>query len=95
MDFLPLYDKIVVERDEAEEQVGSIYIPDQAQNKPQQGTVLAVGIGRIDSEGDVKPLQVKVGDRIVFGEYSGTEIEVNEQVVLIMREDEVLGVLKR
>jgi chaperonin GroES len=90
----PLHDRIIVQRLEEEEQrVGGIIIPDTAKEKPQQGKVIAVGKGKFKDDGNVLPLDVKEGDTILFGKYSGQEIKIDGSEYLIMREDEVLGVL--
>ena len=95
MKIRPLYDRIVVKRIEQEEQkVGGLYIPDSAKEKPQEGEVLAVGKGKRLEDGKVIPLDVEVGDRILFGKYSGSDIKMDGEEVLIMREDEVLGILE-
>jgi chaperonin GroES len=92
----PLYDRIVVKRiDEQETVKGGIIIPDSAKEKPQEAEVLAVGIGKKNDDGKIIPLEVKTGDRILFGKYSGNEIKVDGEDVLILREDEVLGVLAK
>jgi chaperonin GroES len=95
MKIRPLYDRIVVKRVETEEQMhGGLYIPDSAKEKPQEGEVLAVGKGkRKESDGTLTALDVQVGDRILFGKYSGSDIKIDGEEVLIMREDEVLGIL--
>ncbi len=91
----PLHDRIVVERLESEEKTpGGLYIPDTAKEKPQLGRILAVGKGRIKDDGSVCPLEVKEGDRILFSKYAGTEIKLDGQEYLIMREDDVLGVVE-
>lgn len=90
----PLHDRIVVRRiEEKETAKGGIIIPDTAKEKPQEGEVLAVGTGRILDDGKKLPLVVKVGDKILFGKYTGTEIKLEGEDVLILREDEVLAVL--
>jgi len=90
----PLHDRILVKRiEEGEQVVGGIIIPDTAKEKPQQGMVVAVGAGKIDDKGKRIPLDVKDGDRILFGKYSGQEIKLDGEEFLIMREDEVLGVI--
>jgi chaperonin GroES len=95
MNLRPLYDRIVVRRIEQKEQVqGGIVIPDSAKEKPQEGEVVAVGKGKRLEDGSVVPLAVKAGDRILFGKYSGSDIKMDGQEYLIMREDEVLGVLE-
>jgi chaperonin GroES len=94
MDIRPLHDRVVVKRiEESETMQGGLYIPDSAKEKPQQGEVVAVGNGKRDDSGKVNALDVKVGDRILFGKYSGSDIKLNGSEVLIMREDEILGVL--
>ena len=91
----PLHDRILIKRIEEKETVkGGIIIPDTAKEKPQEGEVIAVGHGKKTEEGKVIPLDVKAGDRILFGKYSGTEIKIDNQEYLIVREDEVLGVLE-
>ena len=90
----PLHDRIVVRRvEEAETTRGGIIIPDSAKDKPQEGEVIAVGKGKSNEEGKVHPLDVKAGDRILFGKYAGTEIKIDGEDLLIMREEEVLGIL--
>ena len=90
----PLHDRIVVSRiAEAETSRGGIIIPDTAKDKPQEGEVIAVGKGKSNDEGKVFPLAVKAGDRILFGKYAGTEIKIDGEELLIMREEEVLGIL--
>jgi chaperonin GroES len=94
MKIRPLYDRIVVKRIEQEEQMhGGLYIPDSAKEKPQEGEVVAVGKGKRLEDGKVVPLDVQVGDRILFGKYSGSDIKLDNDEYLIMREDEVLGIL--
>ena len=94
--FRPLHDRVVVRRIDAQEKTkGGIIIPDTAQEKPQEGEVIAVGPGKSNDEGKVFPLQVKAGDRILFGKYSGTEIKIDGEEYLIMREEEVLGIIKK
>ena len=94
MKIRPLYDRIVVKRIEEQETTRSgIIIPDSAQEKPQEAEVMAVGHGKRLEDGKLIPLDVKVGDRILFGKYSGNDIRVDGQEYLIMREDDVLGVL--
>jgi chaperonin GroES len=94
--FTPLHDRILVRRvEEAETIRGGIIIPDTAKEKPQEGEVIAVGKGKSNDEGKVFPLDVKAGDRILFGKYSGTEIKIDGEEYLIMREEEVLGILKK
>ena len=94
--FTPLHDRILVRRvDEGETVRGGIIIPDSAKEKPQEGEVIAVGKGKSNDEGKVFPLDVKAGDRVLFGKYSGTEIKIEGEEFLIMREEEVLGILKK
>lgn len=91
----PLHDRIIVERiEEGEQQVGGIIIPDTAKEKPQQGKVIAVGNGKVKDDGTVTPLDVKAGDKVLFGKYSGQEIKLDGDEFLIMREDEILGVIE-
>ena len=92
----PLHDRLIVKRIEEQEQksAGGIIIPDTAKEKPQEGKVLAVGTGKKNEDGKVIPLDVKAGDRILFGKYSGSEIKVEGEECLILREDEVLGVIE-
>jgi chaperonin GroES len=90
----PLYDRIVVKRIEQQEQLqGGLYIPDSAKEKPQEGEVVAVGKGKRLEDGRVVPLDVQVSDRILFGKYSGSDIKLDGEEYLIMREDEVLGIV--
>ena len=91
----PLHDRIIVQRlDEGEQKVGGIIIPDTAKEKPQQGKVFAVGDGKVKDDGKRQPLDVKNGDTILFGKYSGQEIKVDGVEYLIMREDEVLAIME-
>jgi chaperonin GroES len=95
MNIRPLYDRIVIKRIEEKEVVqGGIIIPDSAKEKPQEGEVVAVGQGKRLENGTVVALDVKVGDRILFGKYSGSEIKLDGEEYVIMREDEVLGILE-
>ena len=94
MTFRPLHDRVLVKRIEAEEKTaGGIILVDSAQEKPSQGDVLAVGNGAIAEDGSVRPLDVKVGDKVVFGKWSGTEIKVDGEDVLIMKESDIMGIL--
>jgi chaperonin GroES len=94
--FTPLHDRILVRRlEEGETMRGGIIIPDSAKEKPQQGEVISVGKGKSNDEGKVFPLDVKAGDTILFGKYSGTEIKLDNEEFLIMREEELLGILKK
>ena len=92
----PLHDRLIVQRidDGEQKSAGGIIIPDSAKEKPQEGKVLAVGKGKKNDEGKIIPLDVKAGDRILFGKYSGSEIKVEGEECLILREDEVLGVIE-
>ncbi|MCE2541876.1 MAG: co-chaperone GroES [Acidobacteria bacterium] len=91
----PLHDRLIVERiEETEQMVGGIIIPDTAKEKPQQGKVVAVGKGKLKDDGSVTPLDVAAGDKVLFGKYSGQEIKLDGDEYLIMREDEILGVLE-
>ena len=91
----PLHDRVIVQRlEEGEQKVGGIIIPDSAKEKPQQGKVIAVGKGKVGEDGTVRPLDVKAGDRILFGKYSGTEIKIEGEDHLIIREDDVLAILE-
>jgi chaperonin GroES len=95
MNIRPLYDRIVVRRiEEQEVKQGGIIIPDTAKEKPQEGEVVAAGRGKRLEDGKIVPLDVKVGDRILFGKYSGSEIKIDGEEYVIMREDEVLGILE-
>jgi chaperonin GroES len=95
MTIRPLRDRILVERiEEKEQRVGGIIIPDSAKEKPQQGRVVAVGKGRVNDKGEVFPLDVAAGDVVLFGKYSGSEIKIEGREYLILREEEVLGVIE-
>jgi chaperonin GroES len=95
MNVRPLHDRLIVKRVEEKEMIkGGIIIPDSAKEKPQEGEVIAAGNGKKTEDGKVIPLDVKAGDRILFGKYSGTEIKVDDNEYLILREDEVLGVIE-
>ena len=94
MNVRPLRDRLLVARiEEQEQKVGGIIIPDTAKEKPQQGRVVAAGKGRVNDKGEVFPLDVKVGDTVLFGKYAGTEIKIEGTEYLILKEDEVFGVL--
>ena len=94
MGLRPLHDRILVQRLEEEEEVqGSIIIPDTAKEKPQQAKVLAAGPGRVSDDGKVQAMDVKEGDKVIFGKYAGTEVKLEGEEYLIIREDDVLGVL--
>ena len=96
MKIRPLQDRVIVQRIAEEEKTkGGIIIPDTAKEKPQEGKVLAVGKGKMNDDGKITPLDVKVNDRILFGKYSGSEIVVDGEEHLIMREDDILGVIEK
>jgi len=97
MNIRPLYDRILVKRIEAEAEktAGGLYIPDSAKEKPQEGEVVAAGKGKRLDDGKIVPLDVKPGDRILFGKYSGSEVKIDGTEYIIMREDEVLGILEK
>ena len=91
----PLQDRVIVQRVESEEKTASgLYIPDAAKEKPQQGKVIAVGKGKVREDGTLHPLDLKSGDRVLFGKYAGTEIKIENNDYLILREDDILGVLE-
>jgi chaperonin GroES len=94
MNFRPLHDRVVVRRIESEEKTkGGIIIPDTAKEKPQEGEIVAVGPGARDEQGRVNPLDVKAGDRVLFGKWSGTEVKIDGQDLLIMKESDIMGVV--
>jgi chaperonin GroES len=94
MKIRPLHDRILVKRLDAEQKTkGGIIIPDTAKEKPIEATVIAVGNGRTNDKGEVRPLEVKAGDRVLFGKYSGTEVKIDGEEHLILREDDVLAIL--
>ncbi|MBI4529658.1 MAG: co-chaperone GroES [Deltaproteobacteria bacterium] len=96
MKIRPLQDRVIVKRIEEEEKTaGGIIIPDTAKEKPQEGRVVAVGKGKLDENGKVMPLDVKVNDRVLFGKYAGSEIQIDGEEHLIMREDDILGVIEK
>src|SRR4026209_837179 len=96
MKITPLHDRVIVKRIEEGEQIrGGIIIPDSAKEKPQEGEVIAVGLGKDKTDGTRQPLDVKAGDRILFGKYTSSEIKIDGEELLIMREDEILGILTR
>ena len=95
MKFRPLHDRVVVRRLEAElKTAGGIIIPDTAQEKPQQGEIVAVGPGARNEKGEVAPMDVKAGDRVLFGKWSGTEVKIDGEDLLIMKESDIMGVLE-
>jgi chaperonin GroES len=96
MKFRPLHDRVVVRRLESEEKTkGGIIIPDSAKEKPQEGEIVAVGSGARDESGKLVPLDVKAGDRILFGKWSGTEVKIDGQELLIMKESDIMGVIAK
>ena len=95
MNFRPLHDRVVVRRIDAEEKSkGGIIIPDTAQEKPQEGEVVSVGPGTLNDTGELRPLDVKAGDRILFGKWSGTEVKLDGEELLIMKESDIMGILE-
>ena len=95
MKFRPLHDRVVVKRIDAEEKTkGGIIIPDTAKEKPQEGEIVAVGAGARDEQGKLVPLEVKVGDRVLFGKWSGTEVKIDGEDLLIMKESDIMGVVE-
>jgi chaperonin GroES len=96
MKIRPLHDRVLVQRIEEEEQSkGGIIIPDTAKEKPQEGKVVAVGPGRLDEDGKRTPVSVKPGDRVLFGKYAGSEIEIDDENYLILREEDILAVIEK
>jgi len=96
MKFRPLHDRVVVRRIDGDERTkGGIIIPDTAKEKPQEGEIVAVGPGATDEKGQLQPLDVRPGDRVLFGKWSGTEVKIDGQDVLIMKESDILGVLEQ
>ncbi len=96
MNIRPLHDRLIVKRFEEEERTkGGIIIPDNAKEKPQQGEVIAVGNGKVLEDGKKQPLEVKKGDRVLFGKYSGSEIKIDGTEYLMMREEDILGVIEK
>ncbi|SDW34168.1 co-chaperone GroES [Thiocapsa roseopersicina] len=95
MNLRPLHDRVVVRRKEEERtSAGGILIPDTATEKPIEGEVIAVGNGKLLDNGEIRRLDVKVGDRVLFGKYSGTEVKLSEEKLLVMREDDIMGVIE-
>ena len=95
MNIRPLQDRVIVRRMEEERMsAGGIVIPDSATEKPVQGEVLAVGNGKLLENGDIRPLDVKVGDKVLFGKYSGTEVKIGGEDLLVMREEDIMGVIE-
>ena len=94
-EFVPLYDRVLVQRLETTiETAGGLYIPDSMKEKPSQGYVISVGHGRLREDGGISPLSVKTGDKVLFGKYAGTDIKLNEKELLMMREEDILGIIK-
>ncbi|MBX7169513.1 MAG: co-chaperone GroES [Pyrinomonadaceae bacterium] len=93
----PLHDRVIIKRldESAEKTAGGLFIPDSAKEKPQEGKVIAVGAGKVREDGSRQTLDVKEGDRVLFGKYSGSEIKLDGEEFLIMREDEILGIIER
>ena len=93
----PLHDRVILRRieDNTNQTAGGLYIPDSAKEKPQEGEVIAAGDGKYKENGERQPLDVKKGDRVLFGKYSGSEIKIDGEELLIMREDEILGIIER
>jgi chaperonin GroES len=95
MAYRPLHDKVIIQRlEEQEKSVGGIIIPDTAKEKPQQGKVIAAGTGILTKDGKIIPLQVKPGDRVLFSKYGGTEVKFGDEDYLVMREDDILGIIE-
>ena len=91
----PLHDRVIVKRTEEEEKTAAgIYLPDSAKEKPMQGEVTAIGTGKLLDSGENRPLDVKVGDRILFGKYAGTEVKLDDSEYLVMREEDIMGVIE-
>lgn len=96
MKFRPLHDRVLVERLESEQKtVGGIIIPDTAKEKPQEGSIIAVGPGARGEDGKINALDVKIGDRILFGKWSGTEVKVDGKELLIMKESDIMGIIEK
>ena len=97
MKLRPLQDRILVKRLEEEGEIkkGGIIIPDTAKEKPQEGEVIAVGKGKVTEDGKLQPMELKKGDKILFGKYSGTEVKIGDEEMIIMREEEVLGIIEK
>ena len=96
MKIRPLQDRVIVQRIEEEEKTkGGLIIPDTAKEKPQEGKIVAVGKGKLNDDGKITPLDVKVNDRVLFGKYSGTEINIDGEEHLIMREEDILGIIEK
>lgn len=94
MNIRPTHDRIVVQREQAEEKIGSLFVPTGSREAPQQGVVVSTGLGRYDDRGKLVPISVTAGQRILFGKYAGSEVEVEGKTLLIIKDDEVLGILE-
>ncbi|MFZ5594299.1 MAG: co-chaperone GroES [Pseudomonadota bacterium] len=95
MNIRPLYDRVIIRRlEEERKSAGGIVIPDSATEKPIRGEVVAVGKGKVLDNGDLRPLEVKAGDKVLFGKYSGTEVKVEGQELLVMREEDIMGIIE-
>jgi chaperonin GroES len=91
----PLFDRVLIERTvESSQTVSGLFLPETAKEKPSEGVIVAVGNGRVSEKGEIKPLTVKVGDKVLFGKYAGTEVKLGGQDRLILREDDILGVIE-
>lgn len=94
MNFQPLHDRVLVRRTEEEAKIGSIIIPDSAKEKPMEGEILAVGNGQVSEEGKIRPLDVKTGDKILFSKWAGTEVKIDGQDLMVMKESDIIGIIK-
>lgn len=94
MKFQPLHDRVLVRRIEEESKVGSIIIPDSAKEKPMEGEILAVGKGQVNESGDVRPLDVQVGDKVLFSKWAGTEVKLDGEDLMVMKESDIIGIVK-
>jgi chaperonin GroES len=94
MQFRPLYDRVLIRRIEEEVTTGGIVIPDQAKEKPSRGKIVAVGKGKILDNGGVRPLEIRIGDIVLFGKYAGTEVKVNNEDLVVMREEDIMGIME-
>lgn len=95
MSIRPLHDRVIVKRlEDVKKSPGGIVIPDSAAEKPQKGQIVAVGKGKVGDDGKLRPLDVKVGDKVLFGKYSGSEVKIDGEEVLVMREEDIMGVLE-
>lgn len=91
--FRPLHDRVLVRRIEADNKVGSIIIPDTAKEKPMEGEIVAVGNGHVNDNGDVRPLDVKKGDRVIFSKWAGTEVSIDGEELMVMKESDIIGIV--